>query len=328
MEQKRDTDITEPSNATCETCKLKDTKNIAKAFCVQCQDFMCLQCSDHHFLSKLTKHHRILRENEMPLRKASTSIAELCSVHDGAACYFYCQTHSTLICYTCKDTSHTNCDNVSSVTELSHCIEKTEKYQEIRVELRHMLQLFRTLKTQLLHKFQCTRAQIERTCHEQQTLESENEEVEENLINSQVECAEKVTAEIKKTTHVLQSCDLEILLAEKLDTDFNVLEQTQQQIQLFVAMKMAEQMIGHMKSVNREIDKQTRKDTTVVRIQEPQDIRTPHVKRVTDRRPLYDTTNEIHNRLCTCCYYWLGICSLFFLLQLLFAFYRWNLSEI
>lgn len=283
----KEDEIVKTGNIMCETCQRNKQQNLAKAFCVQCQEYMCGQCSEYHFRSTQTRHHRMIKDTEMPIWKSSTSVAELCSVHNGEICHFYCESHNTLICYICNRYIHMKCKNVRLIKELSHNISISKRYLNTREGVKQMSEVFQTLKTQLVGKLHATcdnytkpcdnyskpcdnytKTSDTKTAERTHTTNADGGEQIQNLINTYEERIQKDEDEIR---HLIYLCDAEIYKAETVNSNFNILQETKQDVQLYIAIKDAEDVLKHMTQVRKDIAGTIEKKTCVkLDIEEPE----------------------------------------------------------
>ncbi|KAH3851931.1 hypothetical protein DPMN_094418 [Dreissena polymorpha] len=91
----------------CATCKNKNTKTEATAYCKKCDSCFCDQCVNLH--SQLFQNHATYGREEMekwPVAMATQEFLENCEVHKGKKLKFFCEDHSQLCCSTCNQVSH------------------------------------------------------------------------------------------------------------------------------------------------------------------------------------------------------------------------------
>ena len=87
-------------------------RSVAVAFCVNCCEFLCKSCDDHHRLSRKTKKHKILATGEMGKENEESVLSNYpeqpmhCSVHTDEVMKVYCEKCDELICRDCMEFEH------------------------------------------------------------------------------------------------------------------------------------------------------------------------------------------------------------------------------
>ena len=87
----------------------------ATAFCVDCHEYLCTDCTGYHQRLTLTKMHSLLMGHEFPsvippkLLADKTEVIRKCPDHPNEKIKFYCQGHSALCCVACNVLSHEQC---------------------------------------------------------------------------------------------------------------------------------------------------------------------------------------------------------------------------
>lgn len=167
----------------------------------------------------------------------------------------------------CNTSIHKDCRNKHQLSELSHDIVISEKFLKTRAEVKEMLQLFSTLKTQLVSSLHAARVKHDYSAQVQQTTSLDNSEQIQNLINTHEEYRNKEADEI---CHLLYQCDTEIHKADTLNTDLDTLRRTQQHVQLHISLQNALQVLPHMTAIYKEIVSKNKQNThAVLIIEEP-----------------------------------------------------------
>ncbi|KAH3710262.1 uncharacterized protein LOC127857157 [Dreissena polymorpha] len=102
----------------CITCKNKNTKTEAKAYCKKCDSCFCDQCVNLH--SQLFQHHITNGPKEMekwPVAMATQEFLEICEVHKEETLKLFCEDHSQVCCNTCILLSHRQCSKVTLIAD-------------------------------------------------------------------------------------------------------------------------------------------------------------------------------------------------------------------
>ena len=92
----------------CEGCI--DSDNKAEAFCLQCAEFICGECSESHKVMKLFGSHEVVflkqgRANEIAVKEAQEAPSKKCHIHEEPL-IIYCFDCNTLICHHCSEEEH------------------------------------------------------------------------------------------------------------------------------------------------------------------------------------------------------------------------------
>ncbi|XP_072041841.1 E3 ubiquitin-protein ligase TRIM71-like [Amphiura filiformis] len=83
--------------------------NEAVARCVECEDFLCSNCTKAHKIVRLTKNHSVLSLVELKTGKVSLikkTKKEHCKEHTDQVLWFYCKTCDVPICRDCTVVEH------------------------------------------------------------------------------------------------------------------------------------------------------------------------------------------------------------------------------
>ena len=124
--------------AKCDQCTRND---LVKALCLDCGEFLCNHCLEHHKYSKEYENHNMMPLNEVRSKKEGITIkpkpnSALCQEHE-LELNFYCETCDQLVCHYCimKDHLKHDHDTVKKMAikhrkELDKIMEPVEKMIE------------------------------------------------------------------------------------------------------------------------------------------------------------------------------------------------------
>ena len=124
--------------AKCDQCTRND---LVKALCLDCGEFLCNHCLEHHKYSKEYQNHNVMPLNEVRSKKEGITIkpkpkSALCPKHE-LELNFYCETCDQLVCHYCimKDHLKHDHDTVKEMAikhrkELDKIMEPVEKMIE------------------------------------------------------------------------------------------------------------------------------------------------------------------------------------------------------
>ncbi|XP_060560026.1 uncharacterized protein LOC132720057 [Ruditapes philippinarum] len=115
-------DSDEVTEMFCEACERHDDGYAtAVAFCVECQDYICVICQRYH--KRQFKTHKIQDSKSMP----QDFYFEKCSTHPGKLIKFYCSQCNKEACQECKNNDHKNCSDVNHLPTLASDIQKSDE---------------------------------------------------------------------------------------------------------------------------------------------------------------------------------------------------------
>ena len=117
------------SGMKCTPCLRQDKQDEAVCFCVNCCEYLCIECYSHHSKFKLMRSHNILKGNAIPKNVSAFRIMlemTLCVEHNDREVEYKCQIHDDFICSTCvKIGTHSDCPVVESLAKLSDAYNAT-----------------------------------------------------------------------------------------------------------------------------------------------------------------------------------------------------------
>ncbi|KAL3892009.1 hypothetical protein ACJMK2_004249 [Sinanodonta woodiana] len=102
---------------SCEVCSNSShgDVNVAKKFCVTCEEFMCNDCALYHKSMKMSKCHQMTTTDAWECNpESSVRCTEEfgCLEHDNEDIKFYCKNHGIACCGTCTYLYHNTCKDV------------------------------------------------------------------------------------------------------------------------------------------------------------------------------------------------------------------------
>lgn len=114
----------ETGTEPCGICFRTDS-GLAVAFCVNCCDFLCKVCEEHHRSAHKSYKHEIVTVGGTSKNEKGSSAGKIrkppipCSIHDDEVLKFYCEQCEKLICRDCMELEHNDhrskCNRVEAV---------------------------------------------------------------------------------------------------------------------------------------------------------------------------------------------------------------------
>ncbi|WAR26032.1 TRI45-like protein [Mya arenaria] len=99
----------------CTPCSQDRKYEKPEAFCTSCEEFLCFVCAKVHRNQRITRHHALLENSEMPSSIVSDFsnegiCTEICSGHPSEFVKYYCTSHLAFLCGDCVIREHRNCE--------------------------------------------------------------------------------------------------------------------------------------------------------------------------------------------------------------------------
>ena len=99
---------TVPKN--CEICERMKFENLATSKCIECGNYLCETCAEHHFRTKFTDEHHIVSLEELRTGKYVNDMRSYqritCGTHDKEELKFFCTECDRLLCRDCVVVQH------------------------------------------------------------------------------------------------------------------------------------------------------------------------------------------------------------------------------
>ena len=96
----------------CVPCENEGIVKEAKQYCGVCSEFLCEPCVRHHRKLTLTKSHKIVPAQTVSV-SSSYRLSVYCGCSNDKETEYYCENHSDVICFPCKDIKHHKCRTIS-----------------------------------------------------------------------------------------------------------------------------------------------------------------------------------------------------------------------
>ena len=126
----------------CETCIEFGTTFPAEGYCLDCQEYLCLTCFNHHRTPRPFKHHLLKGKDDMPRRPcrqiASNIVQKRCILHPDYNIVSYCQSHDQLCCESCILIGHRVCKDINSVDFYGASITNNTEFQTFNEKIRRL----------------------------------------------------------------------------------------------------------------------------------------------------------------------------------------------
>ena len=124
----------------CKPCSEKWKIVPATKFCVDCQNFLCLQCETDHKAVKENSRHKIVAYElkELKTTPASNVSKFNCPQHKNLRFSTFCESHAQFLCNTCMESGqHMGCRVKNNIIETVRSITKSEAKLHVINHLKH-----------------------------------------------------------------------------------------------------------------------------------------------------------------------------------------------
>ncbi|XP_053401727.1 uncharacterized protein LOC128557719 [Mercenaria mercenaria] len=144
-------------DSKCSVCAGKNIKREAEKYCVECQDYYCIPCTDTHKTFPALRGHKLLDKADFSTHGLQSSLpsfpTERCLIHKAKLLDMFCKNHDEVVCATCVAINHRACRDIHSVPDEADNLYKQSASDQTKKELlasKKALDDIRKTKQQLL----------------------------------------------------------------------------------------------------------------------------------------------------------------------------------
>ncbi|XP_053402217.1 uncharacterized protein LOC123540155 [Mercenaria mercenaria] len=105
----------------CSVCAGKNITREAEKYCVECQDYYCIPCTDTHKTFPALRAHKLLDKADFSSRGLQSSLpsfpTERCRIHKAKLLDMFCKNHDEAVCATCVAINHRTCPDIHSIPD-------------------------------------------------------------------------------------------------------------------------------------------------------------------------------------------------------------------
>jgi len=204
----------------------------ADGYCIDCPEFLCSSCANHHSKQRATKHHKLLRGDDMPSSHptsakpmSDTGRFLKCQQHPDEDLKFFCETHDAMCCMACTVLLHKQCNNVLYIPDVAKNYKTGQEYVQLTGDMNRTQQMaakymadieekinkveqLKTGETQKLEKYRVeVKEYVDKRINE---LISEVKQVRDNdidVLNDQHTKSKNIKSNIATTKAKLEACE-------------------------------------------------------------------------------------------------------------------------
>lgn len=127
----------------CSICECQNLTVTADQWCPECDEFLCLPCTNHHKSAKISKDHKTVNiKTATELKPIILGIKTKCEIHNERL-EFFCPRHDTAFCVQCT-IEHKQCEQFSSLrsylvsNESSIIVELIQSFSNLKLILKDL----------------------------------------------------------------------------------------------------------------------------------------------------------------------------------------------
>ena len=194
-----------PVRGICDSCNSYEPSEI---WCSECDEALCMDCTQHHSLSKATKDHYTSSMSEyQKLPSFVLDISQFCQQHNNKF-LFYCRKGECPCCEICMVEKHEGCKNVAILKDITKIVKKSVQFNEVGQLMDDLMITVDKIRKNREKKLIDTSEQkqiVESEIREVRTkINNHLDKLQENLMK---ELTEEETKISRKTRELLSSLD-------------------------------------------------------------------------------------------------------------------------
>ncbi|CAC5423578.1 unnamed protein product [Mytilus coruscus] len=250
----------------CALCDLRHLTTLSTYWCPDCEEALCINCKEHHSLSKSFRNHHVIPIAEyinLPSCIANMDFF-FCAYHNEKYLQ-YCVKHECAICYKCIK-EHGKFSELVLLEELTHEVKSSEAFRDmeqsfkdvtininqIREEMKSNSELIQNRKKQIIEEVSPLKSQII------QRLEKLQEGMIQDLNKVENECCVKIASIVSRVNDQdkeISQCNTEIQNIKKYASDIQAfLKMREIQRKITKNEKCIESMVVYKKTEKVDLD--------------------------------------------------------------------------
>ena len=204
----------------CNICEEAGLNATASYFCVSCEQYLCEECKQYHSRVKATKSHQVIGTDEIPslsslILGSEASETPLCREHEQAFKYF-CVSHMTGLCQTCRLMEHKTCSKVVSIETAANDVFTEGHSKNIQKSMEEIIDCFSKCK----HTAQGNKTKLYKNKHSAiDNVKQARKTIDDHLDKIEAAAYEKIDrifkTEMKQVEDQLHVCDVSISQLQK-----------------------------------------------------------------------------------------------------------------
>lgn len=115
-------------NHVCEGCLRDDIEEVAYSWCKDCEEPVCIPCCKAH--RRYSVPHDVTDIKDIAVR--CKTFPKTCKEHTGQKLIFFCVIHDTIICSSCFNGSHKECEDIYHIEKAAKGIKESSALYDIK----------------------------------------------------------------------------------------------------------------------------------------------------------------------------------------------------
>ncbi len=132
--------------AICDPCQILYITKTSVSWCMECEEELCLECTEHHAALKATRNHHVvdLKHNKhiVSLVKKSSLV---CEQHQYWDVEYFCVDHDEICCRDCLAEIHKSCVNTMSLDSASKGAKQSQLFSDCQEQLISISQTYKSI---------------------------------------------------------------------------------------------------------------------------------------------------------------------------------------
>jgi uncharacterized protein Yka (UPF0111/DUF47 family) len=130
----------------CEPCQIRNITKISVSWCMECEEELCPECTEHHTALKATRNHHVV---DLKLKQSYASLIKksslVCEQHKDCDVEYFCVDHDEICCRECLDKTHKSCVNNMSLGLASKGAKQSQLFSECQEHLTSISQTYKNV---------------------------------------------------------------------------------------------------------------------------------------------------------------------------------------
>lgn len=224
--------------AACAICDLRHITKPSIVWCSECDEGLCLECNEHHGLSKATRCHI-----PVPISVYEKLPTNVCTKHKEQF-QMYCNSHNQPCCIECVNAGHKECQEIIQLEDIVNNFKKSYGFHDIEQTVIDLVENIRRIgksSQENLEQLKEQRKQIEKEIQEtRMKINAQLDNLQESMIKELYAAEEEQSKTIRLLSTSIEMNEQKI--SEYQKTIVNI-KQHGSDLQTFLVMKQIERDI-------------------------------------------------------------------------------------
>jgi hypothetical protein len=132
--------------AICDPCQTRNITKTSLSWCMECEEELCPECTEHHTALKATRNHHVV---DLKLKTSYASLLTrsslVCEQHKDCDVEYFCVDHDELFCRECLAKTHKSCVNTMSLNWASKGAKQSQLFSDCQDQLTRIRQTYKKI---------------------------------------------------------------------------------------------------------------------------------------------------------------------------------------